>query len=408
MVIKEDGQGNPLEYRVLKNGTADRREPAPQFLAKFKKTVNLPNDSEYLYEKAMFSINNDALETRCVSRAGATAVPEIQAAREAFFDQRTYRLRGCENAAMFDGNDDTFFDAQSRSYCDMNCRVGNGCLRVDFGDVYAADALEIVAFVPDEPSRETPTQFYPGVCDYSADLRSWRVSTPLSLATVCDWTQDVVRFTVHNIEPVKGKKVRFSYGLRGEAVRYIRLPAPMDRIFSVQLVKDGKAIRPAAPFANNLQLPYREFQPDFAKTATFTLPPYGEGDYLAVAVNGFHGDEGYSCTLTWDEGAVGADRRAPEYKANMWEHRVVCVGANNTSFITLPLFCSLTRIRMPNDRVLCMSAWPMSMILASYLARMLMMLAVRPGRSSPVMRIRMSSSFPLPWLRTSPSLRHGR
>src|SRR5690606_4160948 len=44
--------------------------------------------------------------------------------------------------------------------------------------------------------------------------------------------------------------------------------------------------------------------------------------------------------------------------------------------------------RMPNDRVSCITAWPMSRILTPPCASTPVMAAVRPGRSSPVILIR--------------------
>ena len=52
--------------------------------------------------------------------------------------------RGCDNAALFDGNPQTYFDGQSRYLTDfkgLGLRIEGGCLRVDFGDVYDADEV---------------------------------------------------------------------------------------------------------------------------------------------------------------------------------------------------------------------------------------------------------------------------
>ena len=88
-----------------------------------------------MYETAMFSITNDCLEKRSLLRSGETKIPQLKAARDAFFNQKHYKLRGCEAANMFDSKDDTFYDAQSMYYLDDNRRICGGCLRVDFGEV---------------------------------------------------------------------------------------------------------------------------------------------------------------------------------------------------------------------------------------------------------------------------------
>ena len=48
---------------------------------------------------------------------------------------------------------------------------------------------------------------------------------------------------------------------------------------------------------------------------------------------------------------------------------------------------------MPNERVLWMSACPISMMSTSYRDNISVMEAVSPGRSSPLIRIKMSSVF---------------
>ena len=71
------------------------------------------------------------------------------------------------------------------------------------------------------------------------------------------------------------------------------------------------------------------------------------------------------------------------------------VALNSSSFITCPDAFSSMRMRMPSDSVEWMSAWPMSSILASLLARISIMDVVRPGRSLPVILISICSSFVL-------------
>ena len=69
------------------------------------------------------------------------------------------------------------------------------------------------------------------------------------------------------------------------------------------------------------------------------------------------------------------------------------VALKSSSFITCPDAWSSMRIRMPSDKVEWMSACPMSNIFASLRARISIIEAVSPGRSLPVMRIRICSSL---------------
>ena len=61
---------------------------------------------EELHEVAAFAADNDSLELRSLKRSGETKIPEVQAARDAFFGQDTYKYRGCESCAAFDGREE--------------------------------------------------------------------------------------------------------------------------------------------------------------------------------------------------------------------------------------------------------------------------------------------------------------
>lgn len=49
----------------------------------------LPSDAESLYESTCYAADNNALEARSLIRSGATKIPAVKAARDAFFQQRT-------------------------------------------------------------------------------------------------------------------------------------------------------------------------------------------------------------------------------------------------------------------------------------------------------------------------------
>ncbi|NOX48110.1 MAG: hypothetical protein GXO89_14145 [Chlorobi bacterium] len=53
--------------------------------------TEIPDDAEALYEATVFSADNNALEVRSLFRSGKTNVPEVQNARNAFFNQKTSR-----------------------------------------------------------------------------------------------------------------------------------------------------------------------------------------------------------------------------------------------------------------------------------------------------------------------------
>lgn len=86
----------------------------------------------------MFAQDHDSLEARSLRRSGETNIPEVKAARDAFFAQKTYRLRGPEGRFAFDRDENTYFDGISKTFFD-GLRFEEGCLRVDFGAEYDAD-----------------------------------------------------------------------------------------------------------------------------------------------------------------------------------------------------------------------------------------------------------------------------
>lgn len=353
-VIKEDGDGVPLEVRVLtcknddiylfskgectffeKGRNIDIKEKAPVYLGELTERVERPENAEELYEAAQFAVTNDSLEARSLIRSGETAIPEVKACRDAFFSQETYRLRGCEAKNMFDGRDDTFFDAQSKSYCG-GFRVNGGCLRVDAGEILDADSVEIVFFAASETTAEVLPQNIPVRAEFSRDLKAWSFSDIVSVQSAGeDIKIPVVRFRVHTVYELSGRKVKAVYPVSG-GVRYLRLAEPMDRIYSIRFMKNGEDVTPPAPKANNLQAHYSENRILLAKSAEFTVPEFREGSRLAIAVNGYHGDEGAYCVAELDGKIIGCPSRAPDYKANVWEH-IVCRDCCRNYTYFLPL-----------------------------------------------------------------------
>lgn len=353
-IIKDMPDGTPLEVKILycegnsimlrKNGTesffmkgekTDTREKAPRFLGALTKKEENPENGEFLYESAMFSIDNDCLEKRSLMRSGDTAIPEVKAARDAFFNQKLYRLRGLEAKNMFDGKNDTFFDSQSKTYCDNNLRIENGCLRVDFGEIFNADKVEIEFFEADTPTREVEIQSVPLIAEYSTDLKKWKSSECVNLTEKEKCTEEIIRFTVHTTYPLDGKRMISSYKI-SDSIRYLRIAHPVDRIFSVKLIKDKKEIPLNSPIANNMQAHYRYKKTSVVYSGEFTLPNYKETPKLTVAVEGEHGTEGVYCVLETEGKTAGFPERAPEYKANQWEHSVCNSDSNNTFYYPLP------------------------------------------------------------------------
>lgn len=354
-VIKENSSGVPQEIKIIKtaggdimllNGGEERffcnaeqtdiKEQPPRCLGRLAETTEAPVNGEEIYEAAMFAVSNDSLEAECLRRAGASAIPEVNAARDAFFSQATYMLRGCEASAMFDGKKDTFFDGQSRRYKNNVLRIDGGCLRVDLQKTVYADSIEFEVFAVDEPTAEIPEQTIPQYAEFSDCLAKWQQSGKAEVSVTDEnYVQSVVKFTVHTLYTANGKRLRISYPIKSK-LRYIRIAEPMDRIYSLRVIADGKEIPLDAPRANNLQAPYTKKKTKLLQKGEFVLPEYKQGSFIALGVNGDHGTEGVYCTAEIKGVLRGFERRAPSYKANVWEHIVCDESVNNTFYFALP------------------------------------------------------------------------
>lgn len=340
-IINENEKGEPVKVKLF-SGKTDKcetvpakKEKAPRFLGELNKIESEPADGEFLYETAAFAANNDALERRSVNRAGETAIPEVKAARDAFFAQERYALRGCDSAFMFDGKPDTFFDGQSRSYRGEKLRTEGGCLRIDAGKLIDADEVEIECFAATVPEEEIPAFSLPCFAEYSADLKAWSpAGFPGAEITDDNYMMRTVRFNVHNIFVTPGRRIRVTYPINGK-MRYLRIVNPMDRIFSVKFKKNGEYITLENPAGNNLQAHYRYKKISDVKSALFTLPEIDRPSRLAVAIEGEHGNEAVYCVAEIDGKTLGFPLRAPEYPANIWEHRVCRLDKNYTYYLPL-------------------------------------------------------------------------
>ena len=367
--IREDADGRPLEVKMLFCGDGeinllakgesrpygcfekrDIRDAAPLYLGTLGVCDAPAGRAEEFYEAAQFAVDNDSLERRELNRAGKTAISQVKAARDAFFGQATYHARGCESAAAFDGNPDTYFDGQSkfmRNFSGEGERTEGGCLRVDFGGVFDADAVEITCFAIREPIHEVLAQTYTERGSYSADLAAWQDTAAAEIAVLDDnCTAPVVKDSIHSIFAVTGARMRVTYKLGGTPIRYFRLPAPMDRIYTIRLLKDGREIALTAPKANNLQASFGARMPVAMQEASVTLPEVKDGDYIAVALNGIHGDEGAYCVAEVDGRLIGFPDRAPAYHANVWEFCVTHSDRNYTYYLPLTAGMSGKEVRI--------------------------------------------------------------
>lgn len=296
---------------------SDNTVHAPRLLGETVPT-EVPANAVQLYETTMFQANSDSLERQSLMRSGSTAVLSVQNARNAFFDQATYILRGVDSVNMFDGNPETFYDAESLFY---KTRIDGGCLRVDLGSSYDVNRIEIECFSADHPSIEIPIQLIPNDGEWSLDLLNW---TRFELDRVEVIKSDCISYVknhVHSIEKKDGKRLRVIYTVRA-SMRYFKLPEPMNRIYSIKIFdKAGEEIHLLKPHANNMLSPNTSFTS--AGSCTISLPTeIRDGSYLAMGIEGNHGIEGVYCAAECEGKPIGSFDRAPSYPVNVWEYIV--------------------------------------------------------------------------------------
>lgn len=311
---------HPIVFRgemLAPDAPFDRRERIPEHLGTAK-PVPAPDAAraKTLYEYAMRDLDNDSLETRAVRRAGTTEYDAVAACRHAFFAQDTYRYRGCDQTALFDDDPDTFFDGRSRTYGD-GLRIDGGCLRVDFGGIFDADTVEIEYYATREtPVRQILPAVDPGTAEISAELVTFTAVQPSAVEELGAYEMPYVIESVHNIGIDHGVRCRVTYPFTGK-IRYFRLPMPMDRIFSVRLLKNGSRLGTPGARASNLMAP--AFPVREAEQAKIVIPRAGK---LAIAVNGTFGREGAAVVIETGGKKYGCPDRAVSYPSNVWEHFV--------------------------------------------------------------------------------------
>jgi len=306
--IELDGQDVTAS---LKNGKSLKiefdgeklNEPFYRKLADLKQ-IAVPADAGTLYETTVFAADNNAMETRSLRRSGETKIPQVQAARDAFFQQSTFVNRGIWDRYLFDCNKNTrFFPMKLKG----DNRIKRGCFRLDLGEEIFIDSM--VLKVNNEYELQ-PLLFEEGnFARISSDLNLWKTITFLA-----DTTMKIVI---------------------GEKMRYLKLNPFPDALAEVEVYSDGKKLLSENFRASNLFADTDAMKCEGAFSASFTLNEVAKNAYLCVAINGEHGVEGAYAALKIDGKYVGAPSRATSYPANHWEYPTVKSASNYTYYFPL-------------------------------------------------------------------------
>ncbi len=267
--------------------------------------IEVPNDAEALYEATIFAADNNALEVRSILRSGESQIPEVNKARDAFFNQETFVKRGIWDKNLFDGDLKTGF-WPSKKY-DIDVRIKRGTLRLDMGKVTNVDSLVIK--VPDLFSLHPLLAEEGNYVEISTDLKKWETLTYLA-------------------------DLNMTIEINKE-VRYLRFKYQPQQIVEIEAYSKGISIDRSDWRASNLFA-----HPDRMKTvksfiSTFTLNEIPKNSYLSVGLNGKHGVEGAYVAAKINGKLVGAPDRASSYPSNTWEYVNEKRSTNYTYYIPL-------------------------------------------------------------------------
>lgn len=272
--------------------------------------TKLPTDAEALYEATCFAADSNALEARSLARSGPTEIPAVKAARDAFFNQRTFVGRGLWDRYLFDGDLSTSFYVSKRWNAEPRIHE-DAALRVDFGSVIRPEKIELI--IPDQFSLMEKFEGEGGfVAQVSADLKTW-TSIPF----------------------IHGENTSIQLP-KGTECRYLRIPRFTTRISEINAYAAGKALPRDTWRASNLFASFASRKFTKAWSGPLTLKECAKGSYLCVALNGKHGIEGAYVALRSPDGRyLGAHDRATSYPSNPWEFLNSKRDSNYTYYFTL-------------------------------------------------------------------------
>ena len=265
----------------------------------------LLDDAEALYEATVFSADNNALEVRSLKRSGPSHIPVVKAARDAFFEQKTFVEQGIWDKYLFDKDFDTAF-AVNQNW-NIEQRIKGGCLRIDLDTVVEMDMLRLW--------MNSESDMLPQI----VGEENW-IETSTDLV---DWTREP--YTADLISDIK----------LNEPLRYIRIPSAPQRIVEVEGFFQGTAIDTDAWSASNLFAHPSAL--DVKKMWTVEYKPYEipKGSYLCIALEGKHGVEGAYVGAMVDSKYIGCPDRSVSYPSNTWEYLTARRDSNYTYYLPL-------------------------------------------------------------------------
>ncbi|MGM9511254.1 hypothetical protein ACS5NO_26185 [Larkinella sp. GY13] len=260
--------------------------------------IKLPSTHPSMYETMCFANDNNALEVRSLARAGKTQHPEVQAARDAFFNDPTFVQTGSWDRYAFDGDTGTAFNAYASTY--TKGVIQPGALRIDLQNPTRIDQLVL---------RRIPADYQPGSVAFSNDLVHWQSATMKR-------TGDDLHLTV----PGDG-----SY-------RYVKIANAPLSVREIEGFYQGRKLPARSWKASNLF--EKEKEAKLAWAHSFSIAEADSGSYLALAVPGNYKTEGLFAAIHFGNEVIAPNDRSPSFPYNNWEH-IDTVDGNVTFYFPL-------------------------------------------------------------------------
>jgi hypothetical protein len=118
-------------------------------------------------------------------------------------------------------------------------------------------------------------------------------------------------------------------------IRYLRVHGAPQRIAEIDAYLEGKKLDRSKWRASNLFYSYRDKPAVSAWSLPFRLKEMTQNSYLAVALNGTHGNEGAYAALRVDGKYAGSPDRSVSFPSNTWEYFNVEVESDYTYYFPL-------------------------------------------------------------------------
>lgn len=253
--------------------------------------TKVPDDAEALFEATYFAADNNALEVRCIQRSGDSNIPEVNACRQNFFNKSMFVNRGIWDKNLFDSDLNTFFIS----------RLKGKMFRLDMGKVQVLD--EIIIKIRDRQEYNLNPEMNSFSKQASAEVSS-----------------DLIRWdTVRMDYKGEGTIARICLD-NSKPVRYLRITGAPRRIAEIEAYHNGQEVGRKNWRASNLFGNYSKNPATSAWKLDFTLEELASNSYIAVALNGKHGNEGACAALKIDGEYIGAPDRAVSFPSNTWEY----------------------------------------------------------------------------------------